>query len=71
MVYYVEKADLKYPSSAAEYKLLNIPNTDEHFGKFDESKMGKKGCPLRYPANEEEWKIANISSIFILVRNFG
>ena len=55
MVYHVEKTELRYPSGEQEFSLLKRADI-----KYEESRKGQIGSPLRYPSNEEEWKVANI-----------
>lgn len=50
---YNEIVPLVYPLDEIEFNKLLL--TDK---KFDPDRAGKRGCPLRYPANESEWESA-------------
>lgn len=60
MVYYNEMIELKYPGTQSEFDLLERKDIN-----FEPERVGKVGCPLRYPMNEDEWKLANIECIYI------
>ena len=55
MVYYNEPIELKYPATQGEFDLLNRKDI-----QFDKNRAGTLGSPLRYPMNEEEWKLAKL-----------
>ena len=59
-MHYNEEIPLTYPATAAEFALLERDDIE-----FDESRAKQPGCPLRHPANEEEWKAANLEGIFL------
>lgn len=57
LVTYVEERKLYYPKDQAEFDALRRFDVD-----FDPSRVGTLGCPLRWPANENERDIANLIS---------
>lgn len=58
MVYYNEQVDLKYPATQVEFDLLGRKDI-----KFEKERIGTLGSPLRYPMNEEEWRMAKLEGI--------
>ena len=55
MVQYVEKKSLTYPSTEAEFGLLQ--RTDL---KYDPARAGHPSSPLRAPFNEQEWAASQL-----------
>ena len=55
IVCFIEKLDLSYPSTEAEFSLLHRPDI-----VFDPSRANTAGTPLRTPATAKEWRIADL-----------
>ena len=55
----LEELELMYPKNEKEFRMLGRDDI-----KFDPLKVNTRGCPLRYPLNEEEMFASNLPGIY-------